>query len=160
RMRATREAPLAPRRAQLVRDILRLATRQNWRRGYHVTGQELGAQFGASRPPVRAALKILEPRGILPARRNQGYPLAQNRRNLERVRIEVPRTADDELYLKIIGDRSSGALPEAITQADLLRRYRSNRAQLARILVRMTNEGMVVRLKGHGWRFLRTITGL
>jgi len=160
RMRATREAPLAPRRAQLVRDILRLATRQNWRRGYHVTEQELVAQFGVSRSPVRAALKVLEQRGILQARRNQGYLLAQNRRNLERVRIEVPPTADDELYLKIIGDRGSGALPEAITQADLLRRYRSNRAQLARILVRMTNEGMVVRLKGHGWRFLRTLTGL
>jgi DNA-binding GntR family transcriptional regulator len=118
------------------------------------------AQFGVSRSPVRAALKVLEERGILQARRNQGYLLAQNRRDLERIRIEVPRTADDELYLRIIGDRSSGLLPEAITQADLLRRYRTNRAQLARVLVRMTNEGVVVRLKGHGWRFLPTLTGL
>lgn len=160
RERVRRDAPLAPRRAQLVRDILRLATQQNWQRGYHVTEQELVAEFGVSRSPVRAALKVLEQRGILQARRNQGYLLAQNRRNLERIRIEVPRTADDELYLKIIGDRSCGALPEAITQADLLRRYRTNRAQLARVLVRMTNEGVVVRLKGHGWRFLPTLTGL
>jgi DNA-binding GntR family transcriptional regulator len=160
RARARRETPLAPRRAQLVRDILRLAAQQNWQRGYHVTEQELVAEFGVSRSPVRAALKVLEQRGILQARRNQGYLLAQNRRNLERIRIEVPRTADDELYIRIIGDRSSGALPEAITQADLLRRYPTNRAQLARVLVRMTNEGLVVRLKGHGWRFLATLTGL
>jgi len=143
-----------------VRDILRLATQQNWQRGYHVTEQELVAQFGVSRSPVRAALKVLEQRGILQARRNQGYLLAQNRRDLERIRIEVPRTADDELYLKIIDDRGSDALPEAITQADLLRRYATNRAQLARVLVRMTNEGIVVRLKGHGWRFLPTLTGI
>ncbi len=158
--RTRRETPLAPRRAQLVRDILRLATQQKWQRGYHVTEQELVAQFGVSRSPVRAALKVLEQRGILQARRNQGYLLAQNRRNLERIRIQVPRTADDKLYLRIIGDRSSGALPEATTQADLLRRYRSNRAQLARVLVRMTNEGVVVRQKGHGWRFLPMLTGL
>jgi DNA-binding GntR family transcriptional regulator len=153
-------APVAPRRAQLARDIVRLATQENWQRGYHITEQELVAQFGVSRSPVRAALKVLEQRGILQARRNQGYLLAQDRRDLERIRIEVPRTADDELYLKIIGDRSSAALPEAITQADLLRRYRTNRAQLARVLVRMTNEGIVVRLKGHGWRFLPTLTGM
>ncbi len=160
RARGGSEAPLAPRRAQLVRDILWLATQQNWQPGYHVTEQELVAQFGVSRSPVRAALKVLEQRGVLRARRNQGYLLAQGRRDLERIRIEVPRTADDELYLRIIDDRSSGMLPEAITQADLLRRYSPNRAQLARVLVRMTNEGMMVRLKGHGWRFLPTLAGI
>jgi DNA-binding GntR family transcriptional regulator len=51
-------------------------------------------------------------------------------------------------------------LPEAFTQADLQRRYRTNRVQLARVLVRMTNEGIVMRLKGQGWRFLPTLTGL
>jgi DNA-binding GntR family transcriptional regulator len=152
--------PLAPRRAQLVRDILRLATQQSWGRGYHVTEQELVARFGVSRSPVRAALKVLEQRGILQARRNQGYLVARNRRDLERIRIEVPRTADDELYLRIINDRSADALPEAITQADLLRRYRTNRAQLTRVLLHMTNEGIVLRLKGHGWRFQPTLTGI
>src|SRR5215470_16104328 len=79
RARDRRDAQLAPRRAQLVRDILRVATQQNWLRGYHVTEQELVAQFGVSRSPVRAALKVLEERGILQARRNQGYLLAKNR---------------------------------------------------------------------------------
>jgi DNA-binding GntR family transcriptional regulator len=99
RTRDRRDTRLAPQRAQLVRDILRLASQQNWQRGYHVTEQELVARFGVSRSPVRAALKVLEERGILRARRNQGYLLVQNRRNLERIRIEVPRTADDELYI-------------------------------------------------------------
>ena len=154
------EAPLPPRRAQLVRDILRLAKQRNWERGYHVTEQELVATFGVSRSPVRAALKALEQRGVLQARPNQGYLLAQTRRDLERVRIEVPRTAEEKLYLKIIGDRSAGVLPEVITQADLLRRYRANRIEVSRLLLRMTNEGVVERLKGHGWRFLPTLTGI
>ena len=159
-LRERQYAPLAPRRAQLVRDILRLATQQNWERGYHVTEQQLVAQFGVSRSPVRAALKVLEERGVLQARPNQGYVLAHTRRDLERVRIEVPRTSEEHLYLRIIDDRNSGALPEAITQADLLRRYPTNRAELTRILVRMTNEGVIARLKGHGWRFLPTLSGI
>ena len=65
RARHRRDTQLAPRRAQLVCDILRLATQQNWQRGYHVTEHELVAQFGVSRSPVRAALKVLEERGIL-----------------------------------------------------------------------------------------------
>lgn len=144
----------------LVRDILRLATEKDWQRGYHVTEQELVAAFGVSRSPVRAALKILEGRGILRARPNQGYILTQDKRHLERTRIEVPRTADDALYLKITEDRSADALPEAITQADLLRRYRTNRAQLGRVLARMTNEGIVTRTKGQGWRFMPTLSGI
>jgi DNA-binding GntR family transcriptional regulator len=71
RARDRRDPQLAPRRARLGRDILRLATQQNWQRGYHVTEQELVAQFGVSRSPARAALKVLEERGILQARRNR-----------------------------------------------------------------------------------------
>lgn len=159
-MRAQGQILLGPRRAQLVRDIVRLATEQNWERGYHVKEQELAARFGVSRSPVRAALKALEERGVLQARRHQGYLLAQTHRDLQRIRIEVPRTSDEELYLRIIDDRSSGTLPETITQADLQRRYAASRASLTRILVRMTNEGIVVRLKGHGWRFLPTLSGI
>jgi DNA-binding GntR family transcriptional regulator len=159
-IRANNWNHLQPQRAQLVRDIIRLATQRNWQPGYHVTEQELVAAFGVSRSPVRAALKVLEDRGILQARPNQGYLLAQNRRQLERIRIDVPRTADDALHLKIVEERTAGALPEVITQADLLRRYRTNRTQLARVLVRMTNEGILVRLKGHGWRFMPTLSDI
>jgi DNA-binding GntR family transcriptional regulator len=120
----------------------------NEKRGYHVTEQELVAEFGVSRSPVRAALKVLHERGVLQARPNQGYLLAQNGRRLERLRIEVPHTADDALHLKIVKDRRSGALPEALTQADLPRRYRTNRTQLARVLVRMADEGILMRLTG------------
>jgi DNA-binding GntR family transcriptional regulator len=152
-------APLAPGRAQLVRDILRLATERNWQRGYHVTEQELVVACSVSRSPIRAALKVLEQRGILQARPNQGYILTQSKRQLERTRIEVPRTADETLYLKIMEDRITGALPEVMTQADLLRLYATNRTQLAGLLARMTNEGIIARLKGHGWRFLPTLSG-
>lgn len=153
-------APLAPGRAQLVRDILRVASERNWERGYHVTEQELVAEFGVSRSPVRAALKVLEQHGILKSRPNQGYILTQSKHVRERTRIEVPRTADDTLFLKIMKDRIAGALPEVITQADLLRLYQTNRTQLAGLLARMTNEGIIARLKGHGWRFLPTLSGI
>jgi DNA-binding GntR family transcriptional regulator len=155
-----KDSPLQPRRAALVRDILRLATQKDWRPGYHVTEQELVAEFGVSRSPVRAALQILEQRGIVQARPNQGYILMRDKRHLERTRIDVPRTADDALYLKITEDRSGGSLTEEVTQAELLRRYRTNRAQLGRLLARMTNEGIVTRMKGQGWRFLPTLSGM
>jgi len=72
---------LGPRRAQLERDILQLATQQNWERGYHVTEQELVAQFGVSRSPVPAALKVLEEPGPLQEQRNQSACHALDRDN-------------------------------------------------------------------------------
>ena len=81
RARDRRHTQLAPRRAQLVRDILRLATQQNWQRGYHVTEQELVAQFGVSRSPVPAALKVLEEPGPLQEQRNQSACHALDRDN-------------------------------------------------------------------------------
>jgi DNA-binding GntR family transcriptional regulator len=72
---------LGPRRAQLERDILQLATQQNCERGYHVTEQELVAQFGVSRSPVPAALKVLEEPGILQEQRNQSACHALDRDN-------------------------------------------------------------------------------
>ncbi len=53
-----------------------------------------------------------------------------------------------------------GALPETVSQMDLLRRYRSNRNQLARVLVRMADEGILIRLKGQGWRFLPALSDI
>lgn len=158
--RETNGSGLSPRRAQLVRDILRLAAQRGWPRGYHVTEQALVAAFGVSRSPVRSALKVLEQRGIVRARPNQGYILARDARDLEAVKIDVPRTAEDDLYLRIIEERSAGALPEKITQSDALRRYDVGRAQLTRVLGRMADEGLVERLKGHGWRFRPTLAGL
>nr|WP_256369851.1 FCD domain-containing protein [Microvirga sp. KLBC 81] len=42
----------------------------------------------------------------------------------------------------------------------MLRRYDLTRARLARILRRITNEGWIERLPGHGWAFLPVLTSL
>jgi DNA-binding GntR family transcriptional regulator len=67
---------------------------------------------------------------------------------------------DEQVYLQIADDRLNSILPERITENEMLRRYSLTRARLARILRRISNEGWIERLPGHGWAFLPVLTSL
>ena len=113
--------------------------------------QALAERFRVSRSPVRAALAILQGRGVVEHRPNRGCYLRWSGPALPPA--PAARIDDDADYERIAEDRLAGALPERISEAALMRRYGLSRSRLVMLLARMAEEGWAERLPGHGWRF-------
>lgn len=147
------------RRIQLAQQVLGLVREQGWENGRHLTEEGLANLLGVSRSPVRAALRLLEERGVVSNRPHHGYFLNVDVDDLLDVSIEIPPTAEEDLYLKIIDARLSEKLKDPITQADLIHRFGAPRNLVERAILRMTDEGLIERRKGRGWTFLPTFNG-
>ncbi|MCC7284349.1 MAG: GntR family transcriptional regulator [Acetobacteraceae bacterium] len=125
--------------------------------GRHLVESALAERLGVSRTLARAAMKLLAGRGVVTARRNQGFFLARGWDQLDGEAVEVPQTLDDALYRRLVRERLQGRLPERLTQIALMERFQVDRSVLLRVLSRMADEGIVARNRGHGWSFLPTI---
>lgn len=138
--------------------ILEIARNLRLKVGHHFTEQWLAEELSVSRTPVRSALRLLAERGVVEARRNQGFFLATAWSELgARHALDVPLTPEDAFYNTLVRDRVAGRLADSITQSDLTRLYKVNRVVLMRTLSRMGDEGLIARNKGQGWRFLPTL---
>lgn len=111
-------------RHRLANQILDLIRDAKFEIGHHLREQQLGDMLGVSRTPVRAAHNLLAERGIVEAKKNQGFFLKAQHGALHRTELEVPATADQDLYARIVEDRLSGILGDSITQAELTRHYK------------------------------------
>lgn len=138
--------------------ILDIARSLRLKVGHHFTEQWLAEELSVSRTPVRSALRLLAERGVVEARRNQGFFLAIAWNELDSQHtLDVPSTPEEALYTTLVRDRLAGKLTDSITQTDLTRLYKVNRVVLMRTLSRMSDEGLITRNKGQGWSFLPTI---
>ncbi|WP_342586182.1 GntR family transcriptional regulator [Methylobrevis pamukkalensis] len=144
-------------RFRLANQILDLVREARFEPGHHLREQQLGDLLGVSRTPVRMALALLAERGVVEARRNQGYFLVQPFDALTRIEFEVPASAEQDLFEKLVGDRIAGRIPGSLTQSEIARRYGVDRAVMLRTLARLAEDGLVARNKGHGWTFLPTL---
>ena len=129
--------------------------------GTRLVERELAESLRVSRSPVRGALRLLAEDGVVAPGGAGGYvvrevPEAPSNRPAARERA----TGDEELHLRIAGDRLDGVLPERVTEAALLRRYDLTPAQLTRVLRRISGEGWMDRLPGYGWTFLPMLNSL
>jgi DNA-binding GntR family transcriptional regulator len=127
--------------------------------GQPLVERRLAERFRVSRTPVRNALKRLHQLGAVAPQEGGGYQVA----DIAAIDFALSgATPDDEetAYRRIAEDRVSGALPDRITENELLRRYGVTRGKLTAILRRMANEGWIERLPGHGWEFLPVLTSL
>lgn len=143
--------PLAAKIAQWIVD-------ESLEPGTPLVERSLAERFMVSRSPVREALRLLCERGTVAVRAEGGYVVhrqPQVQPFAPSVGTEPPEEAS---YLKIGEDRLSGALPERVSETDLMRRYGLTKAQLGAILRRIANEGWIERLPGHGWQFLPILT--
>ncbi len=61
------------------------------------------------------------------------------------------------MYEQLVHDRIAGALPESFTQTEISQRYDVDRGVLTRTLVKLSEDGLIARNAGHGWRFLQTL---
>jgi len=146
----------AVRRIELAHQILRLACERAWQSGHHLTEATLVDALGVSRSPIRAALQLLQERGVVIGRRNQGFLLNADPTDLMNVNIEVPPAAEDDLYLALVDARLKGTLEDTFTQTDLMRRFDVPRSLFERTIGRMMDDGILARRKGRGWTFLPT----
>ena len=125
--------------------------------GSHLKEVELAERFGVSRSPIRGALAYLAGQQVIEAAAQQGFrvplqPLAAQ------AQVSELHSEEDALYAKLIDDRLNQALPDQISESDLLRRYGAGKSVLRRCLLRLSDEGVMQRKHGHGWQFLPTLS--
>jgi len=143
----------------LANQIIDLITTLRLKDGHHLTEQFLAKELQVSRTPVRASLDLLEREGIMISKPNQGYFLAKSWSEIEHLTLDVPSTEEQNVYAAIIRDRLTGEVPEKISQKEFEIRYNTNRNTLLRALSRLSDEGLVERSPGRGWRFMPTLEG-
>ncbi|MEF2072884.1 GntR family transcriptional regulator [Consotaella aegiceratis] len=154
------ETPIQ-RRHRLANQILDVVRNAQFEPGHHLREQALSDLLEVSRTPVRAALKLLAERGILEARRNQGFFLKAHPKDISRLDVEIPPTSDQDLYSQIVRDRLAERLPASFIQSDVARRYDVDRATFQRTLARLVDDGLLQKNAGRGWSFMPTLdTGL
>ena len=119
--------------------------------GTHITEQRLADHFQVSRTPVRTALTALAESGAVASHPNRGFFIAQAPACLGAGEVAVGD--EDKLYYRIAEDRLNGRIPQRVTEAQLVRRYKVSRKRIAATLSRMAHEGWLQRLPGHGWAF-------
>jgi DNA-binding GntR family transcriptional regulator len=128
--------------------------------GHHLREQQLADLVGVSRTPIRSALNLLAKHGIVETRKNHGYVLRKPFDSLHRIEFEVPSTADEKLYQRLVRDRLNNDVPNSMTQSEIARRYGVDRIALTRTLSRLAEDGLIAKNKGHGWAFLPTFDSL
>ena len=126
--------------------------------GQHMPEQALADQFRVSRAPVRAALRTLAELGIVRSEPNRGFFLVKNGDDLGGAALGLAPDEEDEPYMAVAADRLSGALPERVSENELMRRYGLSRGQVLKMLNQIAGEGWAERLPGHGWAFLPVLT--
>lgn len=142
---------------RIARQILDLISEARFDPGHHLREQHLADALGVSRTPVRAGLKELTRMGAVEARPNQGYFLLKRSNELDQLEIEQSKSNDQKLYEQLVHDRIAGILPESFTQTEISQRYDVDRGVLTRTLVKLSEDGLIARNAGHGWRFLQTL---
>jgi DNA-binding GntR family transcriptional regulator len=125
--------------------------------GARLTEIALARQLRVSRTPVRAALGHLAARGIVKRRPQRGFMLAKQVDQIAPGAVDAPATESEQLFLAIARDRLAGALPDNMSEADAMRRYRVTRPVLLRVLGKLAEVGVVERKPGRGWLFHATI---
>jgi DNA-binding GntR family transcriptional regulator len=143
--------------AKLAAQIIAFIKSNDLEKNHHLKEDFLARHFGVSRSPVRGALTLLEAKGIIVQRPNRGFFLAVHSQDVDSSAIPLPIPDDEQLYSMLIEDRLKGELDDVQTETELMRRYKTRRSVVARVLARLTKERIIERSPGVGWTFLRAI---
>ena len=141
----------------LARRIAALAVERRWPAGFHLRETEVAREFEVSRTPVRAALGGLADQGFVENRTNQGFFLSRDGSELETAERSLPAAQEEDVLQAILRDREAGRLPEQLIETDLLEAYGIGRSGLRKVLLRLAEDGLVKRRRGHGWSFVPSL---
>lgn len=153
---------LAPMRSsnlqqELARQIMALIRSGEWAEGERIPEQTLARRLEVSRTPVRFALKILEERGVLRQEPGRGFVLVRAADGDDTALPDLPTPQSEDLYQRMVVDRSAGVLGSDVSEAELADRYATTRGTVRRVLLRLAAEGLATRQRGHGWKFAETL---
>lgn len=144
----------SPLQLDLARQIVGMIRDGSVHRGEHLTEEALAQHFGVSRSPVRAALRLLDERGLVEIRANSGVFVSNDAPERALAEFGTESMSESDLYRSIIADRANDGLGETLSESELMSRYGVTRRPVMRVLLRMNREGLVERRKGRGWQFL------
>jgi DNA-binding GntR family transcriptional regulator len=145
---------------QLIANIQQFIHSRGLTVGSRLPERQLAEELRVSRSPVRSALQLMEQRSLLARRPEGGFVVASAALD-HPVALSAPAADENEeeaAYLAIARDRIEGALPEKVTENELMRRYGLTRNRLTAVLRRLVHEGLVERLVGYGWGFTPGLT--
>lgn len=147
----------SPLQLEMARNILEYLCRRGMSAGNHLTEQELVYEFQVSRSPIRGALSYLAEKGIVERRPNRGYFVTLSGSELHPDSLELPRTDDEELVLRVVEDWFEKRVPQSFSEAEFRRRYNLGKMTASRILLKLSEDGIIARNRGYGWRFEPTL---
>jgi DNA-binding GntR family transcriptional regulator len=149
-----RRALISNLQTRLAGRILIHVKERGYAPGALISENALAQTFGVSRTPVRGALAVLSKRGLLNVVPRRGYVLKRPIRDQDLEPYSDLASEDDKLVQQMASDRFSGALPDNVTETELMRRYGVARGALARVLNGLVLDNVIERRSGQGWRFL------
>ena len=138
---------------KMARAIVDYLCRNQVNVGDHLTEQELVEEFHISRSPVRAAMAYLAERGVFEQRPNRGFFVKLDGPSLRKLGLEMPTTDEENLLGAIARDWFAGRAPQSFSEAEFCRRYGLGRSVATRVLFKLSEDGIISRNRGHGWRF-------
>lgn len=141
----------------VARSIVEYLRKVNVAQGYHLKELELSKIFKVSRSPVRGALNYLAEKGVVEQIANRGYYLACDVSSITITDLKISPSSDEKVCAQIARDWFHGQVPENFTEAEFRRRYNLGRLTLNRILLKLSEDGVISRNQGHGWRFEPTL---
>lgn len=141
----------------VARGILQLVSRRRLPAGSHLRAQALADELGVSRAPVRGALVYLAEQGLLEHRKRRGFFVRRPGTDVDADVIDLPQTADESLCVRIAKDWFEKRVPQTFSEAEFRRRYGLGRLAASRILLRLSEQGVISRSKGQGWQFEPTL---
>lgn len=145
---------LTTHQSELVQSILLHARRMGWQAGRPLRESLLAKQFGVSRTPVRAALEYLKSAGFAEYRINRGYFI----KDLSVLDKELSAPAGgDTLYKRLARDLVNENWQQAVSIAELAKRYDTTRSRAQSLLERAAAEGWAEKRPGYKWSFRSAI---
>jgi DNA-binding GntR family transcriptional regulator len=142
---------------KLARQIITLIGDKALPAGTHLKELELADKFNVSRSPVRATLDYLETLNLVERRENRGFFLKKSARDCEGLPFNIPKTEDDKICELIAKDWFENNISKEISETEIRKRYSLGRLTASKILQKLTDQGVVSRQPGYGWRFEPTL---
>ncbi len=150
------DAPRSDLQAEIAGRILAMLAEQRPEPGSRLPEQRVAKELSVSRSPVRTAMRFLEAQGFLRSEKGRGFLVARLPAPGEATQ-DFPESRLSVIHDRMLRDRALGHIGHAVTEAELADRYGVSRALLARVLARLTGEGVIERLRGHGWGFVEML---
>lgn len=154
--RSRRPAGRTALQSELVRQILAAIVEDAIPVGGAIRELPLAQRFDVSRTPVRAALRLLQEQGWVGFDPGRGFSLLRPV-TPDALAAGVQGSTVDDLHRAILSDRARGLLPMEVSEASLMPRYGASRGTVRRALMRLADDGLVRRQRGHGWRFAEAL---